>query len=326
MALEKKPSICYRYLPMETYAALDIGSNTFRLLIARVDGTVRPLLIRRVITRLGGGVSLTGRITPEAETRALDCLKRFSQDMLEHEVRAYRATATAALRNAVNAQEFVIRAESECSIVVEIISGDEEARLTLAGVLGSLTERKGKKLVFDVGGGSTEFILCEDGRLVHAKSIGLGVVDLTEQFFLESDPPSIEARERLTTFTKKRLSDLVSDIVYEAEGVNDLVGTAGTVTTLAAMMQNMEEYDPLRINNYVIHKYDLQSLYARLLALPLKDRVKLPGLEPGRADVIVAGAMLVLEAMEIFNVDQVRAIDAGLLEGTFYSLIPSFSS
>ena len=310
---------------METYAALDIGSNTFRLLIARMDGIVQPLVVRRVITRLGAGVSRTGRITPEAETRALACLKRFSHEMLEHKVRAYRAIATAALRNAVNAQKFVMRAENESNIIVEIVSGEEEAHLTLAGVLGFLAERKGKKLVFDVGGGSTEFILCKDGRMVHAKSIALGVVDLTEQFLLENDPPSIEARERLTTFAKKRLSDLISDIVDEAGEVNDLIGTAGTVTTLAAMLQNMEEYDPSRINNYVIYKQDLQSLYAHLLALPLKDRIRLPGLEPGRADVIVAGAMLVLEAMEIFKVDQVSAIDAGLLEGTLYSMIPSFS-
>jgi exopolyphosphatase/guanosine-5'-triphosphate,3'-diphosphate pyrophosphatase len=311
---------------METYAALDLGSNTFRLLIAGMDGKVQPLVVRRVITRLGAGVSRTGRIAPEAEARSLACLKSFSQEMLKQGVKAYRAIATAALRNAVNAQEFIDRAQRECNIVVEIVSGEEEARLTLEGVLGSLPDRKGKKLVFDVGGGSTEFILCNYGRLVRAESIPLGVVDLTERFLLESDPPTPEARDRLAAFTKKRISDLISDMVDEAKGIDDLVGTAGTVTTLAAMLQNMEEYDSSRINNYVMYKQELQTLYARLFTLPLKDRVKLPGLEPGRADVIVAGAMLVLETMETFKVDRVKVIDAGLLEGTLYSLIPLYSS
>jgi exopolyphosphatase/guanosine-5'-triphosphate,3'-diphosphate pyrophosphatase len=310
---------------METYAALDIGSNTFRLLIARVDGTLQPLLVRRVITRLGSGVAQTGRITPEAVSRSLACFKRFFQDMMEHGVRAYRAAGTAALRNAVNAQEIVAQAKDECDISIEIISWEEEARLTLAGVLGALTERRGKRLVFDIGGGSTEFMLCKDTRMLDVRSTDLGVVNLTEQFFLAGDPPVEEARQRLNRFVKERLAALASDIKAKAGEFVALVGTAGTVTTLAAMLQRLEKYDPVRINNYLIDENSLHFLYAKMVALPLKARARLPGLEPGRADIIVAGAILVLEIMKTFGLEHVTAIDAGLLEGIIYSLVPSLS-
>jgi exopolyphosphatase / guanosine-5'-triphosphate,3'-diphosphate pyrophosphatase len=321
--LEKETAICYPYLPMKTYAALDIGSNTFRLLIAKADKTLQPLLMRRVVTRLGSGVAQTGRINPEAISRSLSCLKSFSMDMIEHEVQTYRATGTAALRRAGNARSFTSKVQEECGILIEIIPWEEEAQLTLTGVLGAITGNNGTRLVFDIGGGSTEFMLCEDSRLMDIKSIDLGVVSLTEQFFRGEDPPGEEARRSLTRFIKGELESLVSVLKTSTNDIAVLIGTAGTVTTLAAMLQRLEKYDPLRINNYVINEATLHALYAEMVALPFKDRARLPGLEPGRADVIVAGAMLVLEIMKMFRFEQLTAIDAGLLEGIIYNLVPS---
>ena len=311
---------------MDAYAAVDVGSNTLRLLIARVEGkNVIPLVVKRRITRLGGGIGRNGVLDPDAIRNSLDVLREYSRDMWQHHVLAYRATATAAVRNASNRAELLDRTLTEAGLAIDVISGEEEARLTLAGVLGVVKAGSGVSMVFDVGGASTEFIRCKNGAAVTIKSIDLGAVTLTEQFLHDEDPPSARAVQQMMSHIQGKIQSVMKNMAADDSEFDMLIGTAGTVTTLAAMLQRLEEYDPSRINNYVIDSKRLRELLHDLVTMDNASRSLLPGLEPGRADIICAGGFIVLEIMNALGVDRMIASDAGLLEGIIFNLISKIS-
>ncbi len=305
------------------YSSIDVGTNTLRLLIARVGPSgIHPLLKERVITRLGEGFDR--EIKERAAERTIRALKGFRERLKSYPVEGIRAVGTSVLRRARNGKEFVERVLKETGITIEVISGEEEALLSARGVLSVI--RDGRVLIFDVGGGSTEYIFYNDG-VEGCFSIDLGVVSLTEAF-LTSDPPCGEDLKEMEREVEGRLREFHSSL--EVRGVAPgsytggkalLVGTAGTPTTLAAIDQALEEYDPERINGYDLSYSTIEAIYRRLISLPLEERRGIVGLERGREDVIIPGAMVVMKTMEVFGFDRMKVSDAGLLEGIIYSMV-----
>lgn len=220
--------------------------------------------------------------------------------------------ATSAVREARNRQKFLDRVQQATGLRVRVVPGEEEARLALLGTLHGLGALSGSLLLFDIGGGSTEFILARDRQLTAAVSLTLGVVPLAERY--ETRKPVDRARlADMEREIRSRLSAGLAD--FGDARADHLVGTAGTVTTLAALDLELPTYDPERIQRYVLHRRRVESLLARLGALPASARAELPCLPPGRADVIVPGAAICLAAMDHFGFQSVIVSEFGLREG-----------
>lgn len=308
-------------------ASVDIGTNTLRLLIADVDdGTIRPVLYKRAITRLGGGYGDERGIDPASARRALQVLVDYAGVIKEHAVELVLPVATSVVRKAVNRAEFVKEASLLLGASVRVINGEEEAGLSVAGVLSIIDPPGGKMIVMDIGGGSTEyaFVPGDKGGFT-AFSMEMGVVHLTESR-LKNDPPTdAEARE-LSADIDSVLADLraracdrgLDHAAYSSRGGSRLVGTAGTVTTLASVALGLMDYDPKKINNCVLPKRAVEDIYSRLLSMTIMERGELLSLEKGREDLIVSGAAIVLRTMDAFGFDSLTVSDAGLLEGIIY--------
>ena len=296
---------------MEKIASIDIGSNTLRLLIVEKSSLgIRPIFRDREIVRLGRGFSPTQCLSSQAMDHSLTVLIRFRNKTVEEGVGRIRAGGTGVLRTAENREIFGERVKKETGLAIEIISGEEEALIMAKGVLAQFSQINGSSVIFDLCGGSTEFVFLEGGELTERLSLPLGVVGLTEQF-LKTDPPSgndlKSLRKHCRTILEKNLS--------KNDKIINLIGTAGTVTTLAAMVKGITDYDPDLINGTVLLKEPLKQLAEDILARPFDQRKNLPGLEPGRADIIGAGILVVLEIMEYFFQETLLVSDAGLLEG-----------
>jgi len=295
-------------------AAIDIGSNSVRMLLGEVVGEqVVPHQYFRHITRLAGGYDPQAGISAAARARTLSALEAFAQLLDQTKPVCIRAVATEAVRRAVNGEQFVADVLARTGISVEIINGDEEAALSSAGVLSGLQPPPLAALIFDIGGGSTEFIVIKDRQRLWQKSYPLGVVSLAE-----TPNPELVIAEMLAVLA----DDLrVAGFYSLLAGADcELVGTAGTVTTLAAFDLAMTKYDWQRINNYLLSRPALLSLYQRLLPLSAAERELLPGIEKGRGDLIVHGADIVLALMQLLDKDELRISDFGLLEGTLLSM------
>ncbi|MBI5885091.1 MAG: exopolyphosphatase [Deltaproteobacteria bacterium] len=309
---------------MARYASIDIGTNTLRLLIASVDdaGGVRHEIYKRRITRLGGDYTDSVGIAPASAERAFVALAEFQLVIAEAGVDGVYAFATSVVRRACNRAWFVDEVEKRTGIRIAVISGDEEARLALTGVLSVIDARRGRDLVIDIGGGSTEFIFTEMGALKGAWSMEMGVVHLAEAH-LKSDPPTKGQSEGLEaeimsviSGLKSRLADAGIDAAdYSAASGAAFVGTAGTITTLAALDMNLEVYDRERINGYRLSRTSVERMYERLLSLTLSERGRILSLEKGREDLIIPGTAITLKTMEAFGFDDILVSDAGLLEG-----------
>lgn len=321
-------------------AAIDAGSNTLRLLIVEMAGPQNfvPLHEEQAITRLGEGLGNVGvknfepLLAPAAMARSLAVLKQFGERAREYGVQEILAVGTRALREAANGKAFAGRVEREAGYPLCIIDGEHEARLALRGVFGALP-RLDTIILIDIGGGSTEFTLAErqgsgfrsrgsgkqELQILWSTSTDLGVVRLLEQY-LHYDPPTLSERTALSAYIKERIAVVGAGLVPVLAGASTraaptLVGTAGTYTTLAALDQEMKIYNPAGINGYGLTTGRLRELEERLYSLPLQERKTLPGLEPGRADVILPGATLARTVNEVFGYKQVVISDGGLREG-----------
>lgn len=305
---------------MSRVASLDLGTNTFRLLIAdrTLDGKLLPLLRKRIITRLGEGFHRKGRIQLQAVKRARTALASFSIILENYQVERVFAVATSVVRQAENGDAVNRDLSKESGTPIRILTGIEEAHLTLKGVFSVLPDLGTFSLVADIGGGSTELILSKETRPVKTESLNLGVVHLAEQL-ITSDPPSEQDIAHLHHQIRKDLS-LNTVTGYLATSPPDkkslsLIGTAGTVTTLAAIDQKLVDYDPIKINNYMLSGETLKAIYTQLTTLPLIQRRTIPGLEKGREDLIIPGTAILLEIMDLFQSPALTVSDAGLLEG-----------
>lgn len=302
-------------------AGLDIGTNTIRLLVTETSDTIhRELYSGRTITRLGQDLDRTGRIAPDAQERSLKALEEFSRIIGSHSVARVAAFGTSALRNASNAAEFIAVVRERTGIEVSVISGDDEARLTLLGVRRALSQGEraeedpfASALVIDIGGGSTELIETVNGSVETMKSLPLGAVYLTERF-IKNDPP---LRKEMDDLRKTVNNELDANI---PSSLKTLVGTAGTITTLAAMDQGLAGYDPARINGYILPRSSLDKLVNMLSVSTLDARRRVAGLEAGREDIILAGAVIVQEIMDRCGARQMLVSDWGLREGIVFDL------
>lgn len=303
-------------------ASIDIGTNTFRILVGEAkDKELKKLYIDRVITRLGGGFNKEGRIPEDVASRALRVLRKFADVLKIYQVEKIRAVATSIVRESINGYEFLERVQSETGIRAEAISGEEEARLTVRGVLKSVSVDSEYSMIFDVGGGSTEYVLVERGKIVGLRSTNLGVVHLTERF-LKRNIPSKYDISVISEEIRDVLSSKLSWIPKVSNNKLTLIGTAGTPTTLAAIELGLEKYDPDLINGFILKKDAVLKIFNTLIRISAEERLRIRGLEKGREDVIIPGALIVLKTMEGFSKDEILVSDGGLLEGVAYSISP----
>jgi exopolyphosphatase/guanosine-5'-triphosphate,3'-diphosphate pyrophosphatase len=284
------------------------------MLVGEVVGDqVVPQHYFRHVTRLGGDYDPRTGISAAASARTLSALEVFAKILDRMKPVCTRVVATEAVRRAVNGQQFVADVLKRTGFTVEIIDGNEEALLSSAGVLAGLKPQPSSALIFDIGGGSTEFIVIREGKRLWQKSYPLGVVSLAEA----SDPELVIEKVLSMLAAELRLAGLSPLLVGTG---CELIGTAGTVTTLAALDLAMTEYDWQRINNHLLPQATLHTLYERLLPLTAAERELLPGVEKGRGDLIVHGAAIVLTLMNLLGKCELRVSDFGLLEGILLSM------
>jgi exopolyphosphatase/guanosine-5'-triphosphate,3'-diphosphate pyrophosphatase len=299
------------------FAAIDVGTNTVRLLLGEVaGGRIIAERYERTITRLGGGFSPQSGLAPEAMERTLRTLSQYAALTAEASADAVAVFGTAVLREAKNAAELQARFFRATGLNLEIISGKQEALLSCRGVRNGLEPTPDKCLIFDIGGGSTEFILHCQGKIRFQNSYPLGVVSLSEHFN-DSERQRARIDEVLDC-----LADDLSRSSCDPAALRDvqLVGTAGTVTTLAAVHLGLTAYDRRRINNLLLSRDELAALRQRLESVALTERETLPGMERGRGDLILPGLTIVEALMTRTGHDVLKVSDNGLLEGILLSL------
>ena len=299
---------------MTNIASIDIGSHTARLLILESTGDqkFKLLVSERNITRLGEGIDAQGKLTEHRMQTTLKVLSRFRQICLENGDPPLFAVATSAVREASNGQEFVRLAKKETGIDIKIITWEEEARLTLEGVYWKLPHENRRIITFDIGGGSTEFILSEGEKIKDFCSTSLGVVRLTEKFITQHP------------VDEKEYHSLQNHLQYELQIVKNklsaflpelLIGTAGTVTTLAALKENIYPYDPEKIHGSTFSRPEAESILDDLKGKSLSQRLLLKPIEPGREDLINAGTAIVLETMRTLGCEILTVSEYSLREG-----------
>ncbi|RJS25834.1 Ppx/GppA family phosphatase [Corallococcus sp. H22C18031201] len=300
---------------MSRFATIDVGTNSVLLLVAEraPDGRFEPVLERAEITRLGRGVDQSRRLSPEGMEATLEVLTRFADEARALGAEGIAVSATSAARDAQNGAEFLEAARQRAGITVEIISGALEAQLSFAAVYSDFaTDAAGPLLVVDIGGGSTEFIFGNRAGTVEFRhSYDVGAVRLTERF-VHADPMTAEDRARIETSLRETFA---AHPHPPAPPGSVLVGVAGTVTTLYAIQHAIDPYDAARVHGGTLSLGELKALADRLCQLSLEERRKLPGLQPKRADVIPAGALILLEAVKALGLDGCRVSDRGLRWG-----------
>lgn len=306
-------------VPPMILAGIDIGTLTCRLLIAELSSVGRPKELRseRRILRLGQGVDGERRLRLDSMDRVIATLKEWRQMIDEYHVEISTVVATSAVRDAANRNEFLDRVKREAGFDVELITGEEEARRTMLGIRSGLPPGVTHMLALDIGGGSTEFILDRPGKPPIVRSTDMGVVRLSERI-LHHDPPTHEEARQAHEWVRNETIAAVAGM-SRPTGIA-FVGTAGTITSLAAMAQELPTYEPARIHNYMLTLEMVRRLEEQLLGRSRVQRVGMPGLEPGREEVIAAGAIILRTVMEALDVASVLVSDLGLREGVLIDL------
>ncbi len=303
-------------------ASIDIGTNTFRILICETAGKhIRKIYIDQVITRLGGGFKTDERLlTDTAIKRSIIVLKEFSKIIKSYGVDKSRTVATSVVRESVNGHKFISRVKDEAGIDVELISGYEEAKLAAAGVLNSVKIRSKYVVILDIGGGSTEYIFLDRDYGMDVVTTSMGVVHLSEKF-IDTDIPTQSAIKDLSDHIENVISSKLKDRTIMPAEPFSLIATAGTPTTLAAIEIGMDEYDADLVNGFVLTREMISNIFYKLIRLPSDERINVIGLKEGREDVIIPGIIILLKSLDWFSKDEVVVSDGGLLEGVAMSLI-----
>lgn len=289
-------------------AALDLGSNTSLLLIAEVEnGVIRDVLLdETTITKLGQGVHANRRFHPDALTRMCECLGRYGQLIREYDCEKTIAVATSAARDVSNGHELIDMAAA-VEIPVHIIEGTREAELTFRGALSDRSETQGLAVI-DVGGGSTEIIQAEHGKIL-GQSIDVGSVRLTEMF-VTSHP--IQKKE--LTATEEYVRQQFAHLKLRPMDIREVVAVAGTPTTLAGLAQQIP-FDEKKINGYALSLSQIEEWISRLAKMTIEEREQLPGMQPKRSDVIVAGSMILAGALRALRQDRLTVSTRGVRYG-----------
>lgn len=299
-------------------ATIDIGTNTILLLIAELkgDGTFSVLDDRAEITRLGERVDHTRLISAAAEARSIAALRAYLDRCRNLGVSEIVAVGTSALRDARNAAAFRDRLRRELGLEVRVLSAEEEAACSYLAVQRGLGLEAGEVLVVDIGGGSTEFIWGKGGKLHRWASLDLGSVRLTERY-LPSDPVTEDECKRLAAVIDRELDALLRDWGARP-AFSVLVGIAGTFTCMAAVEKGLTVYSHSEVHGSRLGCGDVRRQVRLYQALPVAERRKIPGLEPGRADVILAGAILIARIMALFGLEEALVSDQGIRYGLLY--------
>jgi len=296
-------------------AALDLGSNSFHLLVADVhpDGSFEAVAREKEMLRLGDDVTRDGRISPVAADRAVGSVRRMKQLADALGTTEVLAKATSAIRGATNSSELVDRIEDETGVEVEVISGLEEARLVFAAVRASIVIDPAPALCIDIGGGSVELMIGDNTGLRWADSVPVGVGRLTAEF-VHDDPPSKSERRRLEDHIREALDPFRADILSRSPAM--CVGTSGTINDLARMAVALATGDlPASENGLRVQRDDLRALHDRVMRAKVADRRRMPGLEEKRAELLPAGSMLLVTALDLFEVETLTVSDWALREG-----------
>jgi exopolyphosphatase/guanosine-5'-triphosphate,3'-diphosphate pyrophosphatase len=296
---------------MATLASIDMGTNTFRLLVAEVEkqSLIEICSVKKTI-RLGEGFLQDKVLRAVAIERAVEALSHFRDVLKEHRVDDLVVVGTSVIREAKNQGEFIKEIKERTDFDVEVISGEQEALYTFLGVNFVIQNQNDPMLVIDIGGGSTEFIGAEGETPTFLMSTKLGVVHLTEKY-LRSDPPTAEELKQL----RSEIAQIIRPIVYDFPSKCRFVGTAGTVTSLAAIDQRLMEYDPEKINRYSLSRASVERIFKEITSMTLEQRRDVPGLEKGREDLLVSGTLILLTVMDLLGYDPVYVSDYGLREG-----------
>lgn len=314
----------------QAFAALDLGTNNCRLLIARPSGehfTVIDAFSR--VVRLGEGLAATGRLSDAAMDRALGALHICADKLKRRNVHLARSVATEACRRAENGAEFIARVREETGIALDIISAQEEARLAVLGCHILLEDGEGPAVVFDIGGGSTELVLIEPGgpvpRILDWLSVPWGVVSLTDS----APPPDGTLEGRIRRYARMR--QLVSDSfapfaervapVARTEPRVRLLGTSGTVTTLASVHLELPHYDRQAVDGLIMPSAAMREVCERLATMSAQDRSELPCIGDDRASLVVAGCAILEAILDIWPAETLGVADRGIREGILRSLI-----
>jgi exopolyphosphatase / guanosine-5'-triphosphate,3'-diphosphate pyrophosphatase len=303
------------------FAFIDIGTNTILCLIAelKIDGSFDVLDDLAEITRLGQGVHQTGRVSPEGEERSLKVLQRYLERCKRLNVEEIMAVGTSALRDARNSAEVRARFKEQLGLDVRVISGDEEAAYSFLAVQKGLPLNGRELLVVDVGGGSTEFIRGNAAGVVEAISINIGSVRLTEQFF-RSDPVQTEECEKMVVAIEKELTRLPNQWLKD-NSILTLVGIAGTFTTLSAVEKKLLCYTHGEVHGSRLTLTEVRRQVALFQGKTIVERKAISGLEPKRADVILAGACLIERIMTLFHSERVIVSDQGVRYGLLHECL-----
>lgn len=311
---------------MANEAAIDIGTNTMLLLVARIEPPAAGSPLRRIgrvledhinFVRLGQGVHQNRRLAPEAMERALNCFREYRALCDKHDVDVIHACATSASRDSSNAREFYDRVRAETGIDVRIIPGKTEARLSFLGGLLPF-QKPADAAIMDIGGGSTEFVLLDaSGQGVHGQSVDMGCVRATD-IFLKGDPyekPDLEAMEKGLRESWRQLDPKLQKELREKEWT----GIAGTPTTLAGIVQGMTHFEAEKLDGFRMDRCTIGDLYESLATERQEKRAAHPLMGTGRADIIVAGAAILYTAMEFFDKSEIVVSSRGLRHGILLS-------
>jgi exopolyphosphatase / guanosine-5'-triphosphate,3'-diphosphate pyrophosphatase len=293
-------------------AAVDLGTNSTRLLVADVDdGRIDEVVRRTTITRLGEGVDERKRLLPAPIARVRNVLTDFRREAERLGAERTLAIATSAVRDAENGEAFLGEVEWSYGFTTRLLSGHDEAQLAFRGVaLGR--ELADDTLVLDIGGGSTELVVGGPRGLRFHDSLDLGCVRLTERF-LPSDPPTAEELDACAHAARELLPDDLAPTTA--------IGVAGTITSIAALDIGLEEYDPDRVHGHYVSRAGVTEQLERLASLPVAERREVPALDPDRAPVIVAGAVILREALDHFRLDGIEASERDILDGAALEVV-----
>ena len=297
-------------------AIVDIGTNSTRLLVADVDretGKVQERVRHSQVTRLGEGVDSTGALSEDATARAMDTLERYASEVDEQGCEANLAVCTSAVRDAENGSDFLARVREQ-GFDARILAGEEEAQLTFLGAMSGRPDRDTDEptVVIDVGGGSTEFIVGSGREAGFHVSLHAGVVRMSERH-IHSDPPRPEELQELARDVREVFLDGLPP--NERAPVTRGIAVAGTATSAAAIAQELDPYDPARVHGYELQLATVEMLLARLADMNEAERREVVGLHPDRAPTIVAGMILLGEALRAFELEQVEVSERDILYG-----------
>jgi exopolyphosphatase/guanosine-5'-triphosphate,3'-diphosphate pyrophosphatase len=297
-------------------SSIDIGTNSVRVLVAELEGPsgLKRLWGDRAIPRLGSGLGSSGMLTEQAVERTITIVGNFLEKARALSAQKLLAAATSAVREASNRELLLERLEQTTGLRARVLSGQEEALWTMGGMQCVWEKPPEEWLAVDIGGGSTEFILARGSRALEVRSVPLGMVKLTEEF-LKGDPPSEKEMGRCRDSVRKSLQEALGDLGLHQMPQLAVAGTAGTITTLAALEKGMKYYDGEAIHGTRLERYTVRRWLSRLSSMEARDRRSLPGMEPGREDVIVAGVLIVEEFLNMVGVEAMVVSDHGLLEG-----------